>query len=157
MDPLSFFDVKASVQARTRLVLCRLAERVAYLLETARLWGDRRALAQGGGARLRGCYFNPASCFGAFVELPIADAEAYDSRQWRAATSTPLGNGDGDGAQCAARSMDVCAGIRYSSPAFSAGVMGSPLDGSVNALWMVRFVVQPSSGEAVLRHPWSRA
>ncbi|KAK9838327.1 hypothetical protein WJX81_004859 [Elliptochloris bilobata] len=96
---------------------------------------DVKAAVQGGGARLRGCYFNPASCFGAFVELPIADAEAYDSRRWQAATSTPLGNGDG--ARGAAGSVDVCAGLRYSSPVFSAGVMGSPLDGGINALWMV--------------------
>ena len=93
---------------------------------------------------MRGCYFNPASCFGAFVELPIADAEAYEGGQWKAATSTPLGNGGGDGAQVAARSVDVCAGVRYSSPAFSAGVMGSPLDGSVNALWMVCSVLHAS-------------
>ena len=112
---------------------------------------DWRALAQGGGARLRGCYFNPASCFGAFVELPIADAEAYEGRQWRAATSTPLGNGGGDGAQVAARSVDVCAGVRYSSPAFSAGVMGSPLDGSVNALWMVCSVCTLQSPQSPLR------
>lgn len=98
---------------------------------------------------MRGCYFNPASCFGAFVELPIADAEAYDSKQWRAATSTPLGNGDGDGARGAARSVDVCAGVRYSSPAFSAGVMGSPLDGSIDALWMVCSVVRAVILEAL--------
>ena len=113
---------------------------------------------QGGGARLRGCYFDPASCFGAFVELPIADAEAYESRQWRAATSTPLGNGGGDGAQDAARSVDVCAGVRYSSPAFSAGVMGSPLDGSVNALWMVCSVCMlEQSSQSPLNHHASTA
>lgn len=106
---------------------------------------------------MRGCYFNPASCFGAFVELPIADAEAYDSRQWRAATSTPLGNGGGDGAQVAARSVDVSAGVRYSSPAFSAGVMGSPLDGSVNALWMVCSVCVLQISQSPLRHHASTA
>jgi len=94
---------------------------------------------QGGGARLRGCYFNPASCFGAFAELPIADADAYEARQWEAATSTPLGNGDGAwGKGAAPRSVNFRAGVRYSSPVFSAGIAGSPLDGRVDALWMVR-------------------
>ncbi len=69
----------------------------------------------------------------------MADAEVYETKQWQAAKDTPLGNGGGgDGARAPLRAVDVCAGVRYSSPAFSAGAVASPLDGHVSNLWMAR-------------------
>ena len=78
-------------------------------------------MSQGSTAQARACYFDPVNKWGAWANVPLA---GY--------------------------SQGPLFGLRYSTPAITAGGMVHPTQGKVDCLWLVRTT---DIGQAMLRLP----
>ena len=73
-----------------------------------------RGLQGGGKARARGCVFHPASGFGAWAVAPLLMAADVDAPH-----------------------PAVELGLRYSTPALTAGLVLGPAAGTIKQFWLV--------------------